>query len=430
MRYFSSERCNNRLGNKASSHPVRTIKPASSNVIEHMGQKLNAEMNSVHAVISSVRGLTSPTAGLSRLLTPTTSRAGDLKPLLEEFLLTLITTVKATAGVIRILPPQGHSLPIISSVGLPVEMLEAENIGDLDCEARGKVTIGRGIYSADISSCVIRQGCRNFKCQFKSTIAAPLESHAAPDNPIGTLTLFFNIPQETSCKVSKTVLPFANLLGAIIEHNKLNRESKRMDLLAERQSIANEIHDSVAQTLVFARMRTSLLTESIRTHNEEMAAKYASDIDEALEMGQKAARELITEFRCTIDPAGLPQALLSLTEQFRKRNDIALEYTNRAADFELPLEHEIQVYHIVQEALANIAKHSGATHTRLIVDSTCDSYLFTIEDNGSGGCTFSPVEGHYGIMIMRERALRIGGEIKLESSKGFGTLVQLFFPKP
>ena len=365
-----------------------------------------------------------------KLLTPTSSRAGDLKPLLEEFLVTLIATVKANAAVVRILPAHGQSLQIISSIGLPAEMLEAENIIDLDCELRGKASIGRGIYTSDISACITRPGCRNFNCQFKSTLAIPLESHGAPESPIGTLTLFFNIPQETSSRVSKTVQTFSNLLGAILEHNKLNRERKRMELIAERQSMGNEIHDSLAQTLVFARMRTSLLIESIRTHNEAMAAKYACDINEALEMGQKSARELITEFRCTMDPAGLPSALQTLTEQFRLRNDIALEYINRVAELELPLEHEIQVYHIVREALANIATHSGATHTRLIVDCTNDSYVFTIEDNGSGGCTFSPVEGHYGIMIMRERALRIGGEIKLESSKGFGTLVQLFFPKP
>ena len=309
-------------------------------------------------------------------------------------------------------------------------MLETESIVDLDCEVRGRAAIGRGVYSSDISECVTRQCCRNLNCQFQSAMAVSLESHSFPENPIGILTLFFDTPQEVSSRASQTVLSFADLLDAIIEHNKSNREAKRIDLIAERQSIANEIHDSLAQTLVYARMRASLLIESIRAGNESMAAKYAHDINEALEKGQKTVRELITDFRCTMDPSGLLHALQALTEQFCQRNDIALEYINRASDLELPIEHEIQVYHIVQEALNNIAIHSGATHTRLIADCTGDSYIFTIEDNGSGGCTFAPVEGHYGIMIMRERAQRIGGEIKVESSKGLGTCVRLFFPKP
>jgi two-component system nitrate/nitrite sensor histidine kinase NarX len=88
------------------------------------------------------------------------------------------------------------------------------------------------------------------------------------------------------------------------------------------------------------------------------------------------------------------------------------------------------VYHIVREALANIARHSGATHARLFVDASYGYYVVTIEDNGSGACTFTPVEGHYGVMIMRERAHRIGGKIKVESAAGLGTQVQLFFPEP
>ena len=276
-------------------------------------------------------------AATCNLPAPAASRADDLKPLLEEFLGTLIGTVKATAGIIRMLPSHGQLLHIISSAGLPAEMLEAVSMADLDCETRGKASIGPSIYSSDISECIIRQGCRNSSCQFKSTIAAPVESHSSPENPFGILTLFFNTPQETSERASLTVLAFAKLLGAIIEHNKLNREAKRTDLIAERQSIANEIHDSLAQTLVYARMRTSLLIESIRTRNELMAAKYAHDIDEALESGQKAVRELIADFRCTMDPLGLVHALQTLTEQFCHRNDIVLEYTNRAADLELPI---------------------------------------------------------------------------------------------
>jgi two-component system nitrate/nitrite sensor histidine kinase NarX len=122
--------------------------------------------------------------------------------------------------------------------------------------------------------------------------------------------------------------------------------------------------------------------------------------------------------------------LQTLTEEFRHRNDIDLEYINRVANLELPLEYEIQVSHIVQEALANIATHSGATHARVVVDLSSGYYVFTMEDNGSGGCTFTPIEGHYGMKIMRERAQRIGGEIKVESSGESGTRVQLFFPEP
>jgi two-component system nitrate/nitrite sensor histidine kinase NarX len=356
---------------------------------------------------------------------------GDLRPLLEEFLSTLMSTVGATAGIVRISPPpHGQTPQIFSSVGFPAELFEIENMVSVKCESLCKAVIGHGIYSASIGECKARQGCLNTDCRIQSIIAAPLESHHSSERHIGTLTLFFDTPQEPSEHVSGTLQPFTKLLGAIVEHYRSNSEAKRVELIAERQSIANEIHDSLAQTLVYARMRTSLLLESIRANNELMTTKYAHDIDDALEISQKTVRELITDFRCAMDPSGLPHALQTLTEQFCLQNNIDLEYINRIAHLELPLEYEIQVFHIVQEALANIATHSGATHARLILDFTSGYYVITVKDNGSGGCTFTPVEGHYGMLIMRERAQRIGGEIKLESSKGFGTHVQLYFPTP
>ena len=84
----------------------------------------------------------------------------------------------------------------------------------------------------------------------------------------------------------------------------------------------------------------------------------------------------------------------------------------------------------MREALTNIARHSGATQARLFVNACFGYYVFTIEDNGSGASTFSPVEGHYGVMIMRERAQRIGGKLNVESALGLGTQVQLYFPEP
>ncbi len=372
---------------------------------------------------------------VSRALTsdisPDISRAGDLRPLLEEFLSTLISITEASAGIVRISPPpHGQTPQIISSLGFPAELFEVEKNINVNCESFGKAAIKRGFYSANFSTCKTRNDCRHVACQLRSIIAASLESPYTPRTQIGILTLFFDEPQESSGQTLKVVQSFTSLLGAIVENYRSNCEAKRIDLIAERQSIGNEIHDTLAQTLVYTRMRTSLLLESIRTGNQLMVTKYAHDIDDALEISQKTVRELITDFRCHMDPAGLLSALKTLTEQFCLRTDITLEYINRVAHLDLPLEHEIQVYHIVQEALANIATHSGATHARLIVDFISDYYIFTVKDNGSGGCTFTPVEGHYGMLIMRERAQRIGGEIKLESSKGFGTVVQLYFPKP
>jgi two-component system nitrate/nitrite sensor histidine kinase NarX len=401
-----------------------------------MGKNTNNLKNSEHAVFlwADDFHFTPPENGediaTGESLELAASRAGDFKPVVEKLLETLISNVNATSGVARILPTHGQTHQLFSSVGLPAELLKLGSELELNCEISCKASIGRGIYTTNLSACKKRRDCRNVDCQIKSLITAPIESRIPSSKPIGMITLFFSEPQGPFENISKTVLSFTDLLSTLVEHNRSTREAKRSELIAERQSIANEIHDSLAQSLAYTRIRTSLLLESIRTLNAGMISKYAHDIDDSLENSQKTVRELITDFRCSVDPSGLLHALQTIVDEFRHRNDIELEYINLVANLELPLEYEIQVSHIVQEALANIATHSGATHARLVVDLSDDYYVFTIDDNGSGGCTFTPIEGHYGMRIMRERAQRIGGEIKVESTESVGTRVRLFFPEP
>ena len=78
----------------------------------------------------------------------------------------------------------------------------------------------------------------------------------------------------------------------------------------------------------------------------------------------------------------------------------------------------------------NIATHSGATIAGLTVSCAAGKYQFVVEDNGSGVDSSVSHEGHYGLEIMRERALRIGGEVEVESLQGLGTRVQLTFSAP
>ena len=123
-------------------------------------------------------------------------------------------------------------------------------------------------------------------------------------------------------------------------------------------------------------MRISLLLEAIRTGNELAATKYARDIDEALELSQKSARDLITDFRSELNSGGLLASLEDLVVQFRERNSIALEYQNRLVDLALPIEHEIQVYNIVREALNNILqKHTGQSLKRIEKDTDRDLFM-------------------------------------------------------
>jgi two-component system nitrate/nitrite sensor histidine kinase NarX len=134
-----------------------------------------------------------------------------------------------------------------------------------------------------------------------------------------------------------------------------------------------------------------------------------------------------------MDPRGLVHALAEMSESFPDRTGVALEFANRVPELHLPVGREVQVFHIVQEALANVVKHANAGRARLSLDRCNGGYEILVEDDGVGMVAeTAAVErgepGHYGLAIMRERARRLGGELTLESAPSAGTRVRLYFP--
>lgn len=352
----------------------------------------------------------------------------ELAALIKRFLVPILDATGARAGAVRMLTPNHIGLQMIASTGLPVNVVTSERLVESGCGVCGKALNGNGVQTvADLSVCVERCGTSFFIEACKQVIALPLVRPDYPAEAVGVLTLFFANAKTLQKEDVRTLDSYAELISIALENEKKYAESRRVALLAERQSIANEIHDSLAQTLYYAKMRSSLLLEAMRTKNELLAFKCARDIDESLDSGQKSVRELVTHFRCQMDTEGLQHALQKLARDFFERTDIPLEYMNRVEDMNLPLEHELQIFLIVREALVNIGSHSGATAAHLTIDRSDGRYVIVVKDNGSGGCRNTPPEGHYGLTIMRERAARIGGEVQVESFEGLGTCVRLSF---
>lgn len=355
----------------------------------------------------------------------TPSHGGELWTLLEGFLNTIVGSVGALAGAVRVLSPNGQGLQMVGAVGLPAEIFKCECDVEVGCGVCGKAVSGHDLSASDTGVCAQRFHTPFFVKDCNHVVAVPLEYEG---HLIGVLTFFYAAVQDVPANSVQLLKPFADLIGIALEKNREQRENRRLNLIAERQAMANEIHDSLAQNLVYTKMRTSLLLDAIRTHDELLAFKCAGDIDEALVNSQKVVRELITHFRSQMDPLGLQHALQALVEEFRGRTGIVFKYTNRVADFNLPIEHELQIFHVVREALANVATHSGATTASLDVRHNDGRYIFTVEDNGSGIYKCASIDGHYGLLIMRERAQRIGGDIDIESSEFSGTRVRLSLP--
>lgn len=221
-------------------------------------------------------------------------------------------------------------------------------------------------------------------------------------------------------------------LGLAIEKSRLEGEARRLAVMEERNIIGNELHDSLAQSLVGMRLQLKVLGESLAREDLGAARYEVKALQRAMKQASADLRGLLTDYRLKIDEAGLAQTVARLVERFRRETGIAVFFQNECQVLALSAAQEVQVYYIIQEALANIRKHASARNVRILLNNEDDLYTVLIEDDGlgmSGPEEPMPLE-HAGLAIMRERTARLPGQIVIESEPGEGTRIVLIFNAP
>jgi len=365
----------------------------------------------------------------------------DIEALLGRFLSTMIRLAGAQGGAVRLLTSDGAHLRLVGSLGLPADFVAREHLMPLGCGSCGQsMRENRTSFSIDMHDCAAVTGLAFFDGKCQAMVVVPLRYRG---KLLGAYNLFlaerFELPEE----VALLFRSIGEHLGMALENVRLTRENLRITLMTERQMMANEVHDSLAQSLAYMKMRMALLQDALTDGQPERADKYAGDVSQALDDAYTGLRQLITQYRNRMDPLGLLHALAEMSAAFPERTGIALDYDNRIMDLNLSVDQEAQVFYIIQEALANVVRHSGASRAGLLLEQIGDHYQVTVEDNGKGGQGFFVVANpigsfdehprlrdHFGLAIMRERAQRLSGRIDVANLPAGGVRMRLSFPAP
>ena len=213
------------------------------------------------------------------------------------------------------------------------------------------------------------------------------------------------------------------------QQSRLARHSDRLLRFEDRSAIANELHDSLAQSLASLKMQVRVLDDTLRQDNEVAIWKEMENIQAGLDEANIELRELITYFRLPVDGNGVVSAIEKAVSRFRLTSSIEAVLQNHWPAVNLPVEYERQVLRIVQEGLANVRKHSGADMVRILLNQAHDARRVLIEDDGVGmSLTPDEIDNHFGLSIMQERAGSIGATLQLESEPGDGTRIILTLP--
>jgi signal transduction histidine kinase len=209
---------------------------------------------------------------------------------------------------------------------------------------------------------------------------------------------------------------------------ELERLSARMVAAQEeeRRSISRELHDEIGQTLSAVLVDAANLANRIPP-DDAVAQRYLESIRTLADSSVNSIRNIALLLRPSmLDDLGLIPALEWQAREVSRRSGIKVKVTDENVPESLPDAVRTGIYRIVQEALHNIARHSGAKNANITVRHEQDSIVLSVEDDGSG---FDPKRTRgLGLVGMEERVKQLGGRMDVQSSPGKGTRLRVTLP--
>lgn len=192
----------------------------------------------------------------------------------------------------------------------------------------------------------------------------------------------------------------------------------------ERARVARDLHDEVNQSLTGLLLRLEAL-------REQAPPELAREIAATKTLANQAMEELLTLARqlrpTALDDLGLKAALAGNVTELDRRSAFTASFESEGSFGDLPADAQLVVYRVAQEALSNAAQHAGAGHVWVRLERAPGGVELTISDDGRG-FTFDQASRGLGLGGMRERALLVGGDLRIESRPRVGTRVRLFVP--
>lgn len=261
-----------------------------------------------------------------------------------------------------------------------------------------------------------------------SLLAAPLHVEG---KSAGTLALWAAADGVFNQRRAELAVVVAAQAALLVENHHLSMQMEHQAALAERARLAREIHDGLAQTLGYLKLRVSHLAEAIRGDRAELLITELQELQDLLDEAYVDAREAIDGLQFSAVESDLRSWVGEAVSDFEILSGIPVTL-GATSEIHLSRETSTQLQRIVQEALSNVRKHAAAHAVHIGWEAEDDGCLaLHIADDGCGFYPEGPGRNfHHGLRIMRERARLLDADLQIDSQPGEGTRVTVRLPKP
>ncbi len=341
------------------------------------------------------------------------SQSFDLREILDLTLQRIQDALDATAGGI-VLSSRGSGEPSTQlSRGLPEEFVRTIAQGRVDAVVSGRLdSSGEGAASP------------------RWFLTAPLK---AKGQVLGAICVARSSDPGFSPEDGRLLTAIGHQVAIAVENARLFAQVQNLAALEERERLAREMHDGLAQVLGFLSIKARVARQQLSSGRTQQAERDLAQIHEIVQDAYAEVRQSILSLRTAGEmEKGLLKAIEESAADFAEQNSIPVEVAlAEEGEVSFPPEAEVQLVRIVQEALANVRKHARASKVWVRLIRTEGEAVLTVEDDGAG---FDVSEAErrkrrcFGLLTMRERAESIGARLDVTSVPGEGTRVQVRFP--
>lgn len=352
----------------------------------------------------------------------------DLDSILENTLNRVIAYLRVEAGEIFLMQEGGDELKLALHRGEAARAFWTKDtfqVGEGFIGTTAK--LGKPLVSNDL-----RNDLRNLR---KSVVEAGFRSIAsipllARGNVVGVMNVATRNERLLDSREMNLLSAIGAWSGITIENARLHRQARRLAVLEERERIGMDLHDGIVQSIYAVGLALDFARLAIDENPTQAREKISQAID-GLNHTISDIRSYISDLRPRqFGGEGLIEGLQRLVDEFRVNTMTDARLTGSKEGFNgLQPAEANALFHICQEALANIAKHGNSTHTDVRLWRTRDRILLEITDNGKGFDTekMGMSQGH-GLANMHTRARKVGGDVEITSEDGGGTTVLAWVP--
>ncbi len=350
------------------------------------------------------------------------SESIDLNTIMKSSLDRVLPTMKSKKGAIHLWDPQTKTLYLAAHKGLSHTTITQLDLISLDSGLISQVfEQSKAVIVSDMGQLLkIRNAPANV---LHTYLGVPMR---AKGKALGVISVFGKAGHHFSSEETTLLTSIARQVGVAVENARLYQEAGQLAVMEERRRLARELHDSVTQSLFSLTLLAEAGQRLLRSGKLEDTEKHLTWLNETAQDALKEMRLLVYELRpLVLETGGLVTAIQQRLNAVERRAGIKAHLIADQA-VELPLRLEEGLYRIIQEALNNSLKHAAATSVTVQLNTNDIGVKAEVVDNGLG---FNSRAGHkkggMGLLSMRERAEKLGGQLQIVSKPEQGTKIEV-----